>query len=434
MMTAAPGLVEQAIGAAPAKVTIGGTVVTGNGLGPVSIRRGRSRPDDRYAPATASFTVLRSALPALPTLGQSVILELTPEALAHFGASDTARVRFSGRITDAHSAPPRRGQAAQVAIVATGNRSRFGQVKIADAPWPAELDGARAARILTLANGQDAGITLGVNDPGVYTVLALDIDNADPGALLDQLAADTGGDLVETRAGLVRWADANARGRIASALTLAANDVINDLRFGQVLAGMLNDLRLEYGGAGAFVQVTDTVAIGAGVGRYASSQTSQISSPADASSRATDLVGRKGRPRWRCDDGLTVDLLRTLDPAQAAALLQADLPAILLTLTGFPAEGPFITGRVWVEGWTETLTRDHWRLALDVSEYGETAPAPRWADVPTSYTWATMPADLSWLGAVSWYPGDAGAGRYLDQASDLDWDAVNPALTWATYP
>lgn len=456
MSTPQPGAVEKAIGAAPVTVRLrgtvghdatgrivtGGDVITGDHVTGVTVTRWRQRPDSRPAPATAQIDLSAAAFgpyaAALPDLGDTVAVQLTPQALAWAGlpATDGARWRFLGRVTDADSIPGTPRRPPVVRLVAVGPQANTG-AKIGAAPWAAQLDGPRASAILAalvaIEPPSDEFVAVGAVDPGAVQVLAQDIDATPARQLLEDLAADSGGELVELRDGTLVWHDANHRRGAVPVVELWAANIMAAPAWRKQLTGLVNDVTLGYGAASpqATVEVVDTVAADA-VGRFDATRATQLATSAAASSRATDLVGRWGRPRWRLE-AFTVDLIRTIDPARAAKLLGLTFGQ-LLAVDGLPAaDGTASVARLWVEGATESISRQAWRLQLHASDYGLTGPAPLWADVPTGVTWADVDPSLSWLGAVGWWPGDASAGRWVDVAADLTWADTDPATTWATY-
>ena len=162
----------------------------------------------------------------------------------------------------------------------------------------------------------------------------------------------------------------------------------------------------------------------------------------------TDRLARRSRVLWRLD-ALSAVLLGTgaVPAAQALLLLRLEL-ADLLTATGLPGEGPLSSAQLHLEGYTETITRDSWRLALDVTDRRDTGAPQRWTDYPSadylppydydtntqpardpSFTWADFPAWLDWWGAVTWRP-DNGLDRWLDLRADLTWPGYPAALEW----
>lgn len=424
-------------------MTLAGQVLPGSAVGPVTIRHGRSDVDSPATPGTCRVLVDRDALPSLPTLGAELRVELSEAALTALGADalDTAaaQTRFVGDLTDAALAPLTDTGQALLELVAVAPAARLGRVRIGDTPWPDELDGARAQHILAAAAAQTA-VSLGTVDPGQVTILARDVDAQPPADLLAQLGVDSGGRLHLNRDGTLSWHDMLHRRNALAVAELAADDVLRDTTWTLDLQGLVNDVTITYGpelldgegqptGNQAEVSDSDPVSVTA-YGRAQVRLTTQLADQADAVELARQLVGRRSRPRWRID-GLTVEMLRTIDPAQTVALLTAE-PGDLLAVTGFPESGPQTTARLFAEGWTETLTRYAWSMSLDVVAYSLAGASPRWVDVNPDTQWQDVPPDLTWQQAIAWHT-DADLGRWLDQPSSRRWADVHPALTWATY-
>lgn len=443
-MTSDPGRLERTFGGAPLTASIAGVAIAGDDLGPVSIRRGRSRPNERYAPATVTLVFRRSGLVDLPTLGQAVNVELTDEVLDYFALSEDARPRFVGRVTDAKARPESRlNGPALVTVIAAGLKSRLGQCQVGGVAWPEELDGARAGRIFDQLAETHPEIATTPPDPGRTMLLAKYGETAvpyDAETAFTQLADDAGGECVELRDGSLAWHDADHRRGAVPVLELAAGNVESDVSFGQVLAGIVNDLEVAYGYTAAGSSVPRPAVRATNAGAFASTggpidarQESEIRDRTTALVRAVEVIGRRGRPRWRIDEGMTVELLRTLSRDQAAALLAADVGDLVRTV-GFPASGPFVSAFLWAEGWTETITRNTWSFAVDFAEYSELAPSAYWADMPPAETWDD-PAlvGLSWMDFVGLPIASGVSDRWVDQPSDLKWSTVNPATTWADF-
>lgn len=428
-------LLDAEVGPDALVVTVAGTPLSLEHVGPITIRHGRPQLDTLPVASVCSLTCHASELPALPVIGDLVTVELGPDALAHFGlagdAADAARWRFRGTVTDPATQLAQTTRPGVVSLTAVSRRSRLGTVPVGDAPWPLERDGDRAAHILAAL---PAGlVTVGDVDPGTVDVLARDVDRQMAGPLLDQLALDTGGVLAQLRDGTLEWHDAEHRRGSVASVTFDASDLMAPATWAQHLGGTVNDLTVGYGPEPqATVRIVDSLSADPvdGIGPMADSIGTQLATLADATSMANLTVGRRSVPRYVLD-ALTVDLLRTLVPATAAALLQLEFGA-LLALTGMPAGGPLSTGRLWLEGWTETITRTSWRSVLLVSAYGQSGPPVRWVDVPISQSWAAVDPGLSWLGATSWDLPSLSLGRWVDMAASVEWADLVPESTYAT--
>ena len=429
---------DRQVGTQALIVTVAGVALDLSRIGPITIRHGRTDVDSQPSPAICSLAILAGALEEPPEIGDSLTVELGPDAVALFGMDATeeadARWRFVGTITDPRAKLDGKGRAVY-AVTAVSRRAKLGRAFVGDVPWPAELDGDRAGRILDLvADVVDVAPLL---DPGTVEVVARDVDRQAALALLDDLAVDTGANLVELRDGTLDWHDAEHRRGATPALTLDASQVLSPAEWAQTQSGIVNDLTVQYGTADpkAEVQVTDpdSVDVATGFGPFTSKIDTQLSTLADAEAFARLTIARRSRPWWRLDK-LDVDLTRTIDAAQATALLAMEF-ATLIAVTGFPSSGPFITTKVWVEGWTETITPKAWRLSLNVSTYATTAAPLRWVDVPDHVTWADVDASLTWLRAASWDPGLADLGRWADYPADVAWaDLATDPTTWADLP
>jgi hypothetical protein len=215
---------------------------------------------------------------------------------------------------------------------------------------------------------------------------------------------------------------------------LTADDIVWPLAWTQNVQGMVNDLTVGWGDTEpqAEVRVTDGPSI-LRHGLMASRIATQLATEADAEAYANTVVGRRSRPWWEFPT-LTVELLRHVDGSvhPKAAELLALQPGDLLRLTGLASSAPALLGRVWVEGWTETIGPDTHRLQLAVSAYGRSGAGLRWVDVPTGLAWRDVDPAVTWRGAAGWDPAGltpAGSpdGRWVGQPSSRRWiDATGP--------
>lgn len=406
----------------------------------VTVTHGRTSAEDQPDASTCQVTCYTDALAGLPATGDGLTVTLGASAAAYLGLAGSAWAaaapRFSGTVTDVRAAPAATGVSGPgiLQVTATGPQARLGRLVVGDVPWPSELDGARAARVIAAAQAASGGaFTVGALDPGTVSVLGRDVDAQDALGLLQQLAQDAGAVFYARRDGTLEWHDAEHRRNVTTgAVALTAANVLRNAAWQQSVAGVVNDLTLAYGPDPGTGQPTARQADAGSVATYgpvASSVSTQLLGAADAAARAADMLGRRSQPRWRID-AMSVDMLRTVPPETAALLAQAEL-GTLATVTGFPESGPFVASRLYVEGWQETFSRGAWVMELAVTDYALSGPAPRWADVPNSWTWANVPADLTWLASAGWWPGQDTAGRWLDVPSDVSWAEAPNAVTWA---
>lgn len=434
-------------GGPPLTMTLAGVAVPEAAIGPVRVIHGRTSADTRPPPSTLTVALDSTKLAALPELGDALTLDLSAGMLAALDLTTPAAAqhRFAGTVTDAQLAPAR----GVLEVTAASSKARAALIPIGDVPWPAELDGDRAERILLALAAADPTITLGTIDPGTVTVLARDVDRQPAAALLDDLAAYTGGDCWTTRAGALEWHDARHRSDVVPAVELAARHVLVDPRFTKNLDGLVTDLTVGYGlpvfdpvdgsTTQAAVRVADTTAP---LQTLASKVSTPIAGDADATAYAVGVVGRRSRARWRVPN-LEVDVLRTLDGDAREALLTAEV-STLLRLVGMPTTAPFATSQLWLEGWTETYTRHSWRMSLAVTPRGLTGALPRWVDVPATWrsdpldptttaplTWLSAPfAGYSWIGTAGWWSEDTPGDRWADVPAGLRWGTYPTDIEW----
>jgi hypothetical protein len=381
-------LLDRKLGTGSLVVKVNGVAVALDTLGQVTIRHGRSKADGQPEASTVTLT---TDSPLVPTVGQSVTVELGADATAAFGAAVAAKPRFVGKVSKAQLVPEP-GTAShrrRVQVTAAGTLAPLGRQLVGEAPWPQETDGARVGRILALATG----ITLGPVDSGTVQVNPRDVDRQPVLKLAQDVALDADGILLQLRDGRVAYHDGDHRQLVAEALELNASDVLWPVVWEQDLDGMVNDLTVTYGMAEpqAEYREVDDPAV-ATFGLYAAKVATQLADAAAAEAYALLTTARRGRPWWDLST-LTVDLVRALDGGlhpEAARVLLLEV-SDLLRITGWPTSGPQQLGRFWVEGWTETITRSSWRVVLSVTPYGRTGPPARWVDVKPATTWATAP-------------------------------------------
>lgn len=394
----------------------------------VSIHHGRddasSQPEANSATINLSVNTDDTNLPPELDVGATVTITTT---LA--GQTST---RFVGRVTDVAQGWDEAGEdtpnAAISQVIATGVLSELGRRVVGDAPWGQELDGSRVSRIMTAA-----GIHLdpAFSDPGTVQILARDVDSQPALDVARGTAESAGGVVWSTRAGEVRYADANHRRGTVAALQLDACDVLVTPTWSRTTSGLINQVSIGYGvpaaSGGDQPRYTGTRSDSiARYGTYGFSATTELAAQADAEAMGTLLLTRNAAPVWIMAD-LPVDL-DDLTDAETLTLLSLDMHD-LLSLTGLPvAGGTPGSAFLWVEGWTERLAWGVHEISFAVSGYCRTAPAPRWNDVNPTATWDTI-GTLTWDDAACFGPLP-NLGRWDDVPASDRWDLLAPAITW----
>jgi hypothetical protein len=406
-------------------VKFGGTDRTSSIMS-ATIRHGRSDPANLPEASTLSLALL-GPLPAGVKIGTTVSL------VAHLAGVDYPR--FSGRVTDLGLAwdDP---DTPVPQLIAAGALSDMGRVVIGDTPWPAELDGARANRVIGLAGvPTDAART----DPGQVTVLARDVD-AQPALDVANDAAIAGSGLVwQARDGAVLYADGEHRRNLLVSLELVAADLPVTLGFRQSYNGLVNDVRVRWGATTPQSEWRATNSASMALyGTIGASLSTILASALDAGALARYMISRQSVPAWVFESiSMPLEWLDDIDPTLGAKLLALDMHA-LINVTGLPAGAPWTSALQWIEGWTETITAapnggvGSYRLEFAVSDYCRTAGTLRWDDVDPAYTWDTVDPSMTW-DSTACLPPQPSRGRWADVSASLRWDQVAPAVTWDTW-
>lgn len=374
------------------------------------------RDDASSQPKGDSATLeLVGVLPAEAAIGAAIAV------LAEWAGSEIPR--FAGRITDLAVAWDS-VDVATATIIAVGELADMGRRIIGDAPYPAESDGTRANRAIAAAGVATDPIR---SDPGTLQVLARDVDAQPALTIATDAALDGDGFLWSATDGAVLYSDANHRRGAELALELDACDVPLTVQWRQALEGVANDARVRYGTGSPQPEIhaTNPASI-AELGTFGASLSTRLATAADADARGQLITVRQAWPAWVID-GLGFPL-EFLDAALTDELLRLEVHS-LISLTGLPSSAPAASAQLWVEGWAETITGGSWLLALAVSDYCRSAPAPEWDDIAPAYTWDSMPAELTW-DATTCLPPPMPTGRWADVPADMRWSTVEPALEW----
>jgi hypothetical protein len=386
---------------------------TSTDVGTITIRRGRTSPDQAPAPASCSTSFpVSGAVPVAS--GDLVTVEVPVERYLGTGVDPGVFTRFHGNATDPEL-NVRRNQLHTLELVAVSSLARLGRIDVGDTPWPQEPAETRAERILELAAAQDPLLSVAASagvDPGP-DVVARDVDSQPALGLLGELVESTGGQVIETRDGTIyfrsrAWSYGDG---FMPTIQLGAGHYAEPLKLSQAPA--VNSATVAYGTANpqASVTVEDAPAI-AQAGRVAVRVSTQLATEADARAFALDLVGAGSRPAYQLDrlEIDLVDLWRREDAGQPVGALVLSLlslePGDVIEVLDLPPVVPELPGGAWfgVEGWTETITPTSWRLQLDLVDFARLASPAPWTDIPLDVAWADLPPDLSWASLGAWRP------------------------------
>jgi hypothetical protein len=406
----------------------GGAVDLSCWVDDVAIAHGRSETTGQPEASAATLNLTAGPDDPLPPeldVGAVVTVVTTlPDVVDPDTGTVYESMRFTGKVTDVamgwDDAGAQTPDAGVVQVVAVSPLADLGRRVVGAEPFPQELDGARVARITTLA-----GVTLdpAFSDPGTVQILARDIDAQSALDVAHGTAQSAGGLVWQTRSGDIRYADADHRRGIPATLDLDACDVLVTPTWARNLDGLVNAVAIGYGtapegGEQPTYAATDATSISRW-GRYGFAFTSELAALADAQAMANLLLTRNTSPAWVMA-ALPVDLAG-LSADATTQLLNLDMHG-LARLTGLPSLGTApTTAHLWVEGWTERLAFGVHDIELAVSDYCRTAPPPRWDDLSAAWTWDTVDPALTWNATTCLGP-PVDAGRWTDVAASLRWD------------
>lgn len=378
---------------------------------------GRPTPTQNVEPLVGTVRLARYLVDSIPVTGDRYRLTLNADVATALGVNADEMPRFTGEITDVDVTAD--GDLSVITVNGLGRRARLNRVPVTTSR-PQETDGERVRRILA-----QASITLpldvGGTDSGTVTLLE-DAPQAVPAQqLIDQVTADSLGQLVEHRSGRIEYHDAGHRRGLSSLATLTGDQhLIQPFSWRQGVASIVNDASATYGPDGdrETVRVVDPTSADpdVGAGPYPVSLDTQLATAADAYALLTDLVGKYSRPSWWLPSVL-VELYRTAGD-QLAALLGLS-HGDKITATDLPPDGAFTDGDVFVEGTTETHNARTWALSLAVADPALAGAGLRWLDLPRFLRWTDVTPGITWLD-VATIADPYGLGTPVAGAGDAD--------------
>jgi len=394
----------------------------------ISINHGRDDTASQPEASTATFALSLDTNEEQWPAGLDAGATLTVTT----AVAGTVYTRFSGRVTDTElawqDAAEETPNSQEMQVIAAGKIADLGRRVVGDTPWAQEIDGSRIGRIMSAA-----GVTLDplYSDPGTVQILARDVDSQPALDLSQSVAADAGGVVWNTRAGDIRYADANHRRNTQPALELNSCDILVTPKWQRSTSGIVNKVSIGYGvtpeGSEQPRYVAQNDASIGKWGRWEITATTQLAAQADAAAMGSLLLTRNKEPVWLMPT-LPVDVAH-LDTTRYKALLALEMHDLVF-VTGLPVAGAApTTAYLWVEGWTENLEYGKQEIELAVSGYCRTAPAPRWDDINPAVTWDTAPGTWDEASCIGPQPY---TGRWNDVPASTRWNTVPNTVTWDT--
>lgn len=364
----------------PSSVVLGGaTIPLADVLAALTIHHGREDISDEPTATTCQLTLVDvdAATVAAFEVGQTLTVN------AKDGSSPAAP-RFTGYVTDATL------DVDELTVIGAGELSRLRLYEIGGVDWPVETWSARVTRAFTEA-GLAAKLEL-VADPTFNpTLAARDTLTAGPTTLGDYLTFLVGmvGALVSDRP------DGRILVQAVGARTLTDAEPLDplDVAYAPAWRAELpkgNIVTVRYtGDQSESVTLTDAASVALYGDRPETIDTA-FSSSSDATKRATQRLARAAYSHWNMP---AVPVLRGLE-------LKIGAP---VTLSKLPPAAPYDPWTPILEGWTDEIDGDDWRMTLALSDpllSGVTLP---WNAVPSTslYHWNTVDPATDWTEALT---------------------------------
>lgn len=292
--------------------------------------------------------------------------------------------RFSGYVTDAALLDN------ELTIIGAGEVSRLRLYVVGETDWPAEPWSARVTRIFSEA-GMAARLDL-EPDPAFDPILAARVF-ASAGATtlgdyLAFLAAMVGAAVTDRPNGDIRVQAIGARS-VAAAVKLDPADVEFAPAWRQELPrGNIVTVRYQ-ADQGASVTVTDQASIDL-YGERAETIDTAFQNASDANARANQRLARAAFAHWNIPEA----------PIVRGLTLELGTP---VELSAMPDASPADPWTPILEGWTDELSGDVWRMTLSLSDPLLSGAILPWASVPTTsaYQWNTIDTATDWTEALT---------------------------------
>jgi len=359
-------------------VLAGATIPLASVLADVTIHHGRQDVNDEPTASTCQLTFhdVTHAFAKGFRVGDTLTVTVRDGAAP-------ALPRFTGRITDASL------DVDELTAIATAKLSTLSQYVIgATGTWPVEAWSARVSRCFAEA-GLSSDLVL-QPEPGFDPPLAArDSATAGPTTLADYLtflAPMIGAAVTDQRDGKILVQAIGAR-TLGAATSLDPALVEYAPVWTQALpAGNIVTVRYT-GDQSESVTVQDDSSI-AVYGKRPRTIDTSFTASADATARAQSALARGSFSHWNIPAA----------PVLAGLDLSVGQP---ISLSSMPPASPEDPWQPILEGWTDTITRDDWRMDLALSDPLVSGLLLPWNAIPSSYLWNSINQTVVWRDALS---------------------------------
>lgn len=283
-------------------------------------------------------------------------------------ASTTNVIGWAGRIwlLAGGLAPPYNGTLSHIAVYSGTTEITTARILQHATSGLTGFSGERSdQRIVRLANYAGVPASEVTTETGLSTSLTNQITNGKTAlALMTEVIDTEGGTLFDARNGNLTFHARSHRYNAASAMTLSAasQEIEGDLEPKLDEQGLLNDITVERTG-GISTRAIDAASI-LDYGLYRESITLITTSDTEVQDAANWKVLTRSTPAIRIS-AVSVDLLNC-SSAQKTALLAREI-GDRITLAGLPSQAPAASMDFFIEGYTETIGAESYRMTFNLS-------------------------------------------------------------------
>lgn len=393
-------------------ITIGGVDFTERSLASASIVSGRQDMYSVGSPAYAQVSLYDDAGNGFPIIVNDLVVITLESDLA----SDQVPL-FTGRVQDIviDFVPTFDGPRAVWSMTASSSLALLNRRQVLAGGSPAELDGARARKILQeglFVRWEEFGAetwadvaadvtwenlppqVLVPNNDGDYMLAELPAKEGGYNAysLLADAITSVGGSVIEQGNGTVFYLSAYTRSDIVATegfITLPTEFFLASSLSGLQQASDLANV-IEVAFDGGLEVARDDVSV-ARFGRRVSVLRTSLADGTVAAARAADLLANFATPRTKLSS-----IEWALHSFEGSGALAVIVPSLPVELQGLPATLGPINRFMFVEGLEWTLFETQRTLKLYVSDAQLSLASDRWQDVSAVLEWDDVAGTLQW--------------------------------------
>jgi len=368
-----------------------------------TIRRGRQQITEQPGPNTLSLTVLTPAAPWPYYVGALIEIQANSSTRFKGTITDLQASRYTTRIVAVSDGLGRlaRLRVPSITLEYTEIGRNIDQVlTFVEEPLD-DISIEPIFGILSMSSGAGGVVTLpplpSNIDTGTVDVLPGQQVSGNTLAACQTIAKwEPFGVFWETGNSEIRFYDSERRSDITPDITIQPEQVISDWVASQAVDSIINIASITYDNPQKKIAAYNLDSVNQ-YGVYSFSQTIPLSNDIQAETLANRLVANGNEPRFITDD-LRIDIAsEAFNNTATAAVLALDVNSVVDVS---PISIPGLPTRMYLEGWTETISAASYRFNMNLSDIRLTRPPQQWEDVPPLLTWAGTDPTLSWSDVI----------------------------------